>query len=52
VLAGCGGRTAQPPERMTEQEKANAALSIGDIAANGTNGVHQWGQACSVHKRC
>ena len=41
VLAGCGGRTAQPPERVTEQEKADAALSIGDIAAKAEDALSQ-----------
>jgi hypothetical protein len=41
VLAGCGGGTAQPPERMTEQEKANAALSIGDISAKAEDALSQ-----------
>jgi hypothetical protein len=41
VMAGCGGGTAQPPERMTEQEKATAALSIGDIAAKAEDALSQ-----------
>ena len=41
VMAGCGGGTAQPPERMTEQEKATAALSIGDIAVKAEDALSQ-----------
>ena len=41
VLAGCGGGTAQPPERMSEQEKAVAGLSIGDISARAEDALHQ-----------
>jgi hypothetical protein len=49
VLAGCGGRTAQSPERITEQEKAKNRFVIHFVPKRGSDDddqdTHQTGDA-------
>lgn len=41
VIAGCGGGTAQRPDRPAEQDKTNAGLSIGEIATKAEDALSE-----------